>query len=355
MKELKNVRNKLLSQLLILFGFVLLIILLGRSYSILFSDTIFPVLQYVRCGIFSVVPWSVGDLVYVVAMVYLIGQFFFFIKLKKYAQKTQWLIASWKIAQLIAVISILLYLFWSALYAQDTLSQKLHLNSSDSISPNKLAAFDSSLIHRINNLAPQVDSLSLMLCDSLAANAYQDLGLRFNTQTKQSLFARALPYLGISGYFNPFTGEAQIDNKTPNFLLPFLMCHEMAHQIGIAAEDDANLMAYIRCAESKNPTFQYSAYFNIWLYAHSKVYQMDSIKANHLKRQLNPISLSHINLIKSRQAQYHTFLDDWSTYIFDAFLKIGNQSEGIESYRNVAYSALCWEQKQLELKSKRKR
>jgi hypothetical protein len=70
MKELKNVRNKLLSQLLILFGFVILIILLGASYSILFSDTIFPVLQYVRCGIFSVVPWSVGDLVYVVAMKY---------------------------------------------------------------------------------------------------------------------------------------------------------------------------------------------------------------------------------------------------------------------------------------------
>jgi hypothetical protein len=355
MKELKNVSNKLFLQLLILFGVVILIFLLGTSYSVLFYDTIFPVLQYVRCGVFSLVPWSVGDLVYALALLYLIYQVSLFFKQKKFLLKSQWLIALLQMTKLALVMTILLYLFWSALYAQDTLSQRLHLNPSDSISPNKLAAFDSSLIHRINNLAPQVDSLSLMLCDSLAANAYQDLGLRFNTQTKQSLFARALPYLGISGYFNPFTGEAQIDNKTPNFLLPFLMCHEMAHQIGIAAEDDANLMAYIRCTESKNPAFQYSAYFNIWLYAHSKVYQMDSIKANHLKRQLNPISLSHINLIKSRQAQYHTFWDDWSTYIFDAFLKIGNQSEGIESYRNVAYSALCWEQKQLELISKRKR
>jgi len=355
MKRLKNVSNKLLLQLLILFGVVILIFLLGTSYSVLFYGTIFPVLQYVRCGLFSLVPWSVGDLVYGLALVYLIYQVFLFFKQKKFLLKSQWLIALLQMSKLALVMTILLYLFWSALYAQDTLSQRLHLSSSDSVSPNKLIAFDSSLIHRMNILAPQVDSLSLMLCDSLAANAYHDLGLRFNTQTKPSLFARALPFWGISGYFNPLTGEAQIDDKIPNFLLPFLMCHEMAHQIGIAAEDDANLMAYIRCAESRNPTFQYSAYFNIWLYVHSKVYAMDSLEAIHLRRQLHPISLGHFNLIKSRQAQYHTFWDDWSNYVFDVFLKMGNQSEGIESYRNVAYSALCWEQKQLDSVSKRKR
>jgi hypothetical protein len=160
--------------------------------------------------------------------------------------------------------------------------------------------------------------------------------------------------MGFGGYFNPFTHEAQVNNLKPNYTSPLTTCHEMAHQTGIAAEDDANLKAYIECVESDEVTFQYSAYFNIWLYAHSKVYQMDSNKANLLKRQLNHITIGHINLLKRRTVRYHTFLDDWSAYIFDWFLKMGDQQDGIVSYQNVVYSALLWEQKQHEIRAKRK-
>ena len=354
MKELKNVSNKLLLQLLILFGVVILIFLLGTSYSVLFYDTIFPVLQYVRCGVFSLVPWSVGDLVYALALLYLIYQVSLFFKQKKWLQKSQWLIALLQMTKLALVMSILLYFFWSALYAQDTLSHSLQLKPSDAVSQEMLVEFDSLLIQRMNDLASIIDSKSVAVWDSIAAKEYKDVGLHSVLKTKPSLFARVLPYWGISGYFNPFTGEAQIDDKTPNFMLPFLICHEMAHQTGIAAEDDANLKAYIECVESDEVTFQYSAYFNIWLYAHSKVYQMDSNKANLLKRQLNPITIGHINLLKRRTVRYHTFLDDWSTYIFDWFLKMGDQQDSIVSYQNVVYSALLWEQKQHEIRAKRK-
>jgi hypothetical protein len=241
---------------------------------------------------------------------------------------------------------MLLFLLWSSLYSQQKLSEQFHLDSSDSIQDEMMVYYDSVLIQRLNNLVYASDSHSLDKIIDLAAIQYKSSGIEFPTKVKSSLFGNGLAYFGIEGYFNPFTGEAQINPELPNFMLPFVVMHEMAHQIGIAAEDDANLMAYIRCIESKNEFFKYSAYFNLWLYAHRKVNKIDSVKANILKANLNSSSLAHLRVLKERNRQFHTFLDDWSTYLFDSFLKLGNQEAGIESYRNVAFTALLWERKQ---------
>jgi len=37
----------------------------------------------------------------------------------------------------------------------------------------------------------------------------------------------------------PFTGEANVNISMPHTSIPFTACHEMAHQIGFAREDEA--------------------------------------------------------------------------------------------------------------------
>lgn len=350
MKEVKDNKNRLLRQLLILLGFIVLLNIFNKSYSHLFSESIFPALQVFRCTVLSSFTWSLGDVAYSAGVLYLLYKISLFIWHKKWQQKAQWLITLLQITRLVSVVSIVLYLLWSALYAQPKLSEKLKLPSANSISNEELFRFDSILIQRMNLLVPQLDSINFAKVNSNAAHEYQYLNLPFALKAKPSLFGEALAYFGVSGFFNPFTGEAQIDLTTPYFMMPFLVCHEMAHQTGIAAEDDANLMAYMQCVESKSSSFRYAGYFNIWLYAHNKVYRLDSIKAITLKASLNRVSLNHLEILNRRNKQYHNFLDDWSTYIFDAFLKMGNQQDGISSYRNVAYSALLWEQKRIQAK-----
>ena len=61
---------------------------------------------------------------------------------------------------------------------------------------------------------------------------------------KQSLFSTPLSYMGFSGYLNPFTLEAHINSTLPKISLPITIAHEMAHQNGIAAENDANFMGF---------------------------------------------------------------------------------------------------------------
>src|ERR1044071_7173753 len=104
-----------------------------------------------------------------------------------------------------------------------------------------------------------------------------------------------MQYLGIQGYYNPFTGEAQVNSALPEFMLPFVVCHEMAHQSGIAAEDDANLLAYAICTSAPDSSFVYSGYFNLWLYTQSKLKQEDSSLAAAMLETLNPASRAQVD------------------------------------------------------------
>ncbi len=67
---------------------------------------------------------------------------------------------------------------------------------------------------------------------------------------KRPLFER-IPQsnLGVTGYLNPFTNEAQVNTTVPAFLQPFMTCHEIAHQLGFAPEEDANFVWIPSCQQ----------------------------------------------------------------------------------------------------------
>src|SRR5690606_41266297 len=81
--------------------------------------------------------------------------------------------------------------------------------------------------------------------------------------------------------------ESQFSRFIPPFMHPFVISHEMAHQTGIAAEDDANLVAYLIGVQSDDRAFQYSSYFNLFLYAYGDLKIKDSCRATEILGQLN--------------------------------------------------------------------
>lgn len=48
----------------------------------------------------------------------------------------------------------------------------------------------------------------------------------------------------ITGIYSPFTGEPNVNVHVPEFLRPFVGCHEVAHLRGYAREDEANFIAW---------------------------------------------------------------------------------------------------------------
>ena len=66
--------------------------------------------------------------------------------------------------------------------------------------------------------------------------------------------------LGITGFYFPFTGEANFNQLPPSWSLPMTLAHEKAHQRGVASEDEANFFGFLACVYSADPHVRYSAF-----------------------------------------------------------------------------------------------
>jgi hypothetical protein len=167
-----------------------------------------------------------------------------------------------------------------------------------------------------------------------ARKQYPFLDYRIES-VKSSLYGFLGNYLGFLGYYNPFTGEAQVNVTVPRFAVPFTTCHEMAHQLGYGNEDEANFAGYLAAKSSKENSFRYSVYFELFAYANRELYMRDSIAAKANYKLLD-------TLVKKDIADYRKFLrehqnpiEPFITLLYGNYLKANNQPHGIETYDQV--------------------
>lgn len=152
---------------------------------------------------------------------------------------------------------------------------------------------------------------------------------------KPSLYGWMGNYIGYSGYFNPFTGEGQLNTHTPSFLHPFVTCHELAHQLGFAREQEANLVGFLAARASPDASFRYAAYLDMFLYAYRDFYRMDAAAARRLYRQASPAVQSDIKALRDFQEQYQTPLGQATDWLYDYYLRLNGQEDGIRAYGRV--------------------
>jgi len=66
-------------------------------------------------------------------------------------------------------------------------------------------------------------------------------------------------WLGIAGFYFPFTGEANVRAGMPALDVPRIIAHEKTHQRGVARESEANFWGYLSAVHSRDPLARYSA------------------------------------------------------------------------------------------------
>ncbi len=130
------------------------------------------------------------------------------------------------------------------------------------------------------------------------------------------------------------TSEANININYPDFIIPYTMAHEMAHQRGIAREDEANFVAFLVCMESDDAYIRYSGYSNMLDYLTDALYSADrelysEFNSNHYPKEM-----------RSEFSAYSAFFKKYSNSkasvvtktVNDAFLKSQQQKAGTKSY-----------------------
>lgn len=158
-------------------------------------------------------------------------------------------------------------------------------------------------------------------------------------KVKVTTLGYLLNYAGVHGYYNPLSGESQFNRNLPGFMHPFVI----THQAGIAAEDDANLLAYMIGVRSKDYAFQYSAYFNIFLYAFSDLETSDPAEAKIIWSDLNQRSKNDYAALLAIYQRYKSFIRGASNDLYDYYLKWNGQQKGLDSYNMVVKWVYFWE------------
>lgn len=139
-------------------------------------------------------------------------------------------------------------------------------------------------------------------------------------------------YTGITGVYFPYTAEANVNVAVPDLLLPATTLHEMAHQRGIAPEDEANFVAYLTALKHPDKDFNYSGTVLALIHTMNALYAQDSELAMTLRKTysegLNRDMAYYSRFWKAYEGQTNEVADQ----VNDTYLKASGETEGVKSY-----------------------
>ena len=156
-----------------------------------------------------------------------------------------------------------------------------------------------------------------------------------NLSLKSSLWGWLGNYTGFLGYYNPLTAEAQVNTTVPSFIQPFVCCHEVAHQLGYAKENEANFVGYLAATASNDTFFHYSVYIDLWMYAHKALYLQDSALAKKSSNLLLPAVKADLKLWNNFNQQHQNPIEPFIRWLYGKYLLSNQQPAGIMSYDEV--------------------
>jgi hypothetical protein len=140
---------------------------------------------------------------------------------------------------------------------------------------------------------------------------------------------------GIGGIYFPFTGEANVNMDPPAFVLPETVCHEMAHQIGVASEDEANYVAYLTCRLNPDPAFQYSGNLMAMRYTMNRLSLVNPAAFVRLKKTFRPGLVQDLEANRRYWEGFDNPIEVIGEAVHHLFLKANDQTEGLVSYSRV--------------------
>jgi len=309
---------------------------------------VYPVITQIQRFLFGWIPFSIGDLFYGFLVLIVVFRSFRFLKLLVQKKLTR----SYFVAALQQAIFFFLfvYVFFNLLWGLNYNRQGISYQLGIEIKKYSLADVDTLTRAIQNKLNLYAGLLTEEQRDSVRKKkdlfresclAYQNAEKKFPflayqpVSIKPSLFSYLGNVLGFQGYYNPFSGEAQVNTTIPSFLEPFVTTHEIAHQLGYGKENEANFVSFLACREYQSTVFQYSMYFDIYNYAAGEVYRRDSSLFNSFRQNLHARVLNDILTLRAFYKKYKNPIEPIVTWSYGHFLKANNQPGGKQTYNEV--------------------
>lgn len=148
---------------------------------------------------------------------------------------------------------------------------------------------------------------------------------------KSSEFSFLLNKVGVLGYYNPFTTEAQFNEFLPDTYLLFTVSHEMAHQIGYAREQEASFIAFLLGKNADSAEIRYSTAFYTLKSLLNALPPSETMFVEQVLVQYSPEMKRDRQYEKDFAQKHRGTAQEIFGYANDLFLK-SNQQEGSVTY-----------------------
>ncbi len=291
------------------------------------------------------IPFSVGDIIYSILVFLILKSIYKALKNRKIHLKNTFFKAS-------AIAAILFFFFhfnWGLNYFKQPLFKTLNFEKA-TYTQDELVDFTKTLILKTNKVHFLITNNDTIVVENsmnkkqireISPLAYEQLQLKHSQfkftvpSIKHSLFSVPLTYMGFAGYLNPITNEAQVNSLIPKNNYPATVCHEIAHQIGIASESEANFVGYLAATHSKDMYYNYAGYLTALRYCLFEIYRNNPEQFETLKNTINKGILKDIENTQNFWKSYQNWSEKYFKGFYDSFLKANKQKDGIRGYNKM--------------------
>jgi len=324
-----------------------------------YSETVYQSIRRAISAVTSLVPFSVAELLLYALTLLSFGRIL--------TRAVQWAIRRSggkvflkclaSLALTAGIILNLFYVTWGFNYFRQPLSERMGLTICER-STDELEAFVLGTAQQARELRETlheneagvfVPLESRQTIFNALPEAYENLSSAFPvfhgdpTRAKAVLWSKGLSWQGIAGVFIGITAEPNVNADQPPLLLYQAAAHEMAHQTGIASENEAEFTAYLACMFSSDPNVRYSGLIYALIVSGNALYQADP------DRYLAAAE-TYSDAIWCDLADYDAYWDSFDGDVResadkrnDAYLKHNAQESGVKSYGESVDLLLAYE------------
>ena len=239
---------------------------------------------------------------------------------------------------------------YSSGYSTTEINEKMGIERAE-VSAKELYETANWLVENINSLSDEIiydaDGASVMtysywqlsskLCDAYDV-FIEKYGIlhNFRSNIKPIILSEPFTYTHISGVYSFMTGESNLNVNYPDYIVASSAAHELAHQRGVAREDEANFIAFMVGIGSDDPFIQYSAYLDVYQKVMNALYSADKKLHSDVASKLCDEAIGDRRAYSEMFKKYaDSKTSEVSNSINNSFLQANGQQAGTKSYDMV--------------------